>query len=673
MKSDHWNFLANLLGTPGPAKPRDEKAKKADPSETKQPESGVELSQKTEAREEPKPAVKPQLTSKGKADDTGIQVQGDQISPEPDLKTETAGGTDAEPITREDILDALTASAPPKVLPGFGLDVQDDQPNSLDQLTQREPEASVRREKSDASPKKKKKRASSSFGDGLKDDEEGVVEAETPAEETLGGDEPTPADETITESTQAQEEASSNDSLDAWAELASEIGLEPEKSTQPESPKPQRSSTARKRSDIDEETTESGSSRLDSPAKARPKRSKNSKATPEQRPASTTGFGHGLGFDDLPKNDAEKDNQPQSTAAEPSGNAVEEKTDELDLPGGWASFTPKESTKAEKSDATSRQSSRSSRQEASKDHDEIQERKTDRRRRYRPEDEDEDVRPRRPRSRRGESGEDDGDRQQGQRRPSRDEAEANETRPPRTRGRRGARQRMSDEDVQKIEEESTLDRKRRDDEDQQETAGNDGRKRGSRKRRRDDSSNDDARLHRARREDSDNDQDEEREATSRHRDEDDETPSRGRRRGRRGRGGRGRSEHEDSRETRSADKASDPLENASAFDDDHEDDHEIDAIRQGQRSNTRGRQRNDDDRDTESGQRGRRRRRSEDSNEEERAPRSRRDQDTDNGKESRGKRTTIPSWLETVDLLVNANIENHKKPKGGRGRSNKKR
>ncbi|MDA8697779.1 hypothetical protein N9M41_04805, partial [Rhodopirellula sp.] len=70
----------------------------------------------------------------------------------------------------------------------------------------------------------------------------------------------------------------------------------------------------------------------------------------------------------------------------------------------------------------------------------------------------------------------------------------------------------------------------------------------------------------------------------------------------------------------------------------------------------------------------RRRRRAEDSSEEgERNPRNRRDQESDAERESRGKQTTIPSWLDTVDLLVNANIENHKKSKNGRGKTSKKR
>ena len=41
------------------------------------------------------------------------------------------------------------------------------------------------------------------------------------------------------------------------------------------------------------------------------------------------------------------------------------------------------------------------------------------------------------------------------------------------------------------------------------------------------------------------------------------------------------------------------------------------------------------------------------------------------------RRANVPTWLETVELLVNANIENHKKPNkgggGGRGRGGGRR
>ena len=117
----------------------------------------------------------------------------------------------------------------------------------------------------------------------------------------------------------------------------------------------------------------------------------------------------------------------------------------------------------------------------------------------------------------------------------------------------------------------------------------------------------------------------------------------------------------------------DPLERTSAFDDDHEDDQEVAEIRRGQRS--RSRNRDEDQSEVRGENRGRRRRRSEDSdnNETERVARKRPERETETSRESKGRRTSIPSWLETVDLLVNANIENHKKSKGGRGKGGKKR
>ena len=47
--------------------------------------------------------------------------------------------------------------------------------------------------------------------------------------------------------------------------------------------------------------------------------------------------------------------------------------------------------------------------------------------------------------------------------------------------------------------------------------------------------------------------------------------------------------------------------------------------------------------------------------------RDRGDRDRDEGDSRRRRgRSDVPTWLETVDLLVKANIENHKK-KGGNG------
>ena len=44
-----------------------------------------------------------------------------------------------------------------------------------------------------------------------------------------------------------------------------------------------------------------------------------------------------------------------------------------------------------------------------------------------------------------------------------------------------------------------------------------------------------------------------------------------------------------------------------------------------------------------------------------------RDREDSESDETRGKRGNVPTWLETVELLVDANIENHKNSKGGGG------
>jgi hypothetical protein len=50
-----------------------------------------------------------------------------------------------------------------------------------------------------------------------------------------------------------------------------------------------------------------------------------------------------------------------------------------------------------------------------------------------------------------------------------------------------------------------------------------------------------------------------------------------------------------------------------------------------------------------------------------------RDRDQDGNGEATRQRHNVPTWIDTVELLVNANIENHKKNKGGRGRGGRKR
>ncbi len=88
MRSDHWNFLANLLGTPGPAEPPKEESKKEEHVEPAPPA-------------QPKPTEQP--AAKSDADDESEVSQWDD---------------DSEP-SEESVLDALKTIAPQNILPGF--------------------------------------------------------------------------------------------------------------------------------------------------------------------------------------------------------------------------------------------------------------------------------------------------------------------------------------------------------------------------------------------------------------------------------------------------------------------------------------------------------------------------------------------------------------------------
>ena len=693
MKSDHWNFLANLLGTPGPAKPREEKAKKQKPAEsapvdTPQPtkaeqEVSSDLAANSGSEEEPKASV-------DEHDSTFVEENAGSVDAVAEKNTKAKK---SEPITREDVLDALTASEPPNILPGFGAVSDDEQPSTLEQLTQSKASTPPPPPQKKPKVEKRKKGNATAFGVGL-------VEEDASAEATASDQTDLPSDATDTakdtsvpESKQVPEKQEQEDApADPWVKLASEIGFESTDSdlqetssrqTEVNKPSPsqeleddsrsqpsKRRSARKKTSVVDKASTDSRE------ASDKPSESRNAASM-----ESAGGFGFGLGVEDdkgaqqpeevLPKNDA----------------FANKADDELDLPGGWASFGDKKSADPEDSEQTTSSASNPTRKVGPDNRDEISARKTDRRRRYRSEDEDGDDRPSRSRSRRGkgkereeqdeslESASTSRDRAPDRRRPDSDE-DTEDSKPRRRRGRRGARQRMSEEDVQGIDEKSALESTHLDDEDQDEVQEKGERRRsGSRRRSRNESSRENPKRGRATREDAeDQEQSEDREVRSRRRDDDEETSGRGRRRGRRGRGGRSRGETDDSRRATSSNESSDSVLKTSAFDDDHEDDHEVEVMRRDQRSSSRGRSRNEDDRAGDGERRGRRRRRPEQSDDgEERTARSSRDQDSEEGRESRGRRTSIPSWLDTVDLLVNANIENHKKPKGGRGRGNKKR
>ena len=89
MRSDHWNFLANLLGTPGPAEP-------------------------------PIEAEKKEVEPKSPAESPVEEV----IDAEASIETENAGRETAQPDHAAEsdgasVLDALKATVPTELVPGF--------------------------------------------------------------------------------------------------------------------------------------------------------------------------------------------------------------------------------------------------------------------------------------------------------------------------------------------------------------------------------------------------------------------------------------------------------------------------------------------------------------------------------------------------------------------------
>ena len=700
MKSDHWNFLANLLGTPGPAKSQEEKKNKkvaASDSDVEQTAATSDPSQDSSASPVEATAGEAQAESSQPTSSEAKKTSEPDFSTE--IKNQAASNDDsvtpAKPITREDVLDALTSTEPPKILPGFGLSESDNSDTgsesaSLDQLTGVD---TSNDNLSLSDHPTLRSNAASQVNDTDSDQEQAASIASTPAETAEG-----------------EEDAEAG--LDTWGQLASQIGF-----------------ASHSRESIEEKPLARGSGdggqddrskASESASKANPLPPKASSVAPKteasQKDKSLGGFGAGLGFDDdLSDEDEMADNHSDTifeSGDKPKTSAADELTpsatselsahseSESELPGGWATFSSnpnqdasndRQQTHTEDTERPSRRRSprgKSGDREDGRDGEKSQQRETDRRRRYRDEDEDGEPRPRRGRSSRSDGerlSEERGSRNERRSREGdrRDDGESTEEsgegRRRRGRGRRGARQRISDEQVQGMSDDSDLELNHQAGDDSSED-----RQRGSRRRsqHRDDRVDDEDRGRRSRRSEGrakgdERDSDREDEVQTRRtegskEESEEESSTRGRRRGRRGRGGRSRRDQE-KLDLNEGSSDIDPLQRSSAFDDDHEDDHEMEEIRRGQRSGNRNRNRDEDERSSNTENRGRRRRRSNESDDSERNPRSRKDRNADSTDESRGKRTTIPSWLETVDLLVNANIENHKKSKNGRNRSSKKR
>lgn len=642
MKSDHWNFLANLLGTPGPAKSQEGKKPKAEKSAEKTLSEPIEEPHVDDSGEsandvDSPPSTPSSETTQGEESDLSIDAQ--------HSSTDASDG-EFEKITREDVLGALVSTAPPKTLPGFGAGDEDSQTQTLDQLTGTNMQESV-----------------VEVGGEATSDENMAPELVKTSQEEDSKAAGTEIDEEAANTTEE------SGSVDTWGDLASEIGFTPSEESQPIAP-------------INAEA--------ETDSKPKTKRSTNQKsrrASASKR--SGSGFGEGLGFDSA--EEPESPSEPMGEAANGLDSSKSEadqldtsNDDSVDLPGGWATFSSgsdENDHQEQAATSTLEEVSGETKAEGTRGP------KTDRRRRFRDKEGDGENRRKRTRSRR-----DDNDRR-GNEQASDEREEATETsqrrghndreekrsrdsegesRSRRSRGRRGARQRITEDDARLIDEEMESNRESREEGSSSEARG--GRRRGrSRSEDQESTASNQEVRRRSRRSDSESDDRENEGANdSRSKDEEGEFTGRGRRRGRRGRGGRNRKDGDAATNQDPVD-THDPLERASAFDDDHEDDQEVAEIRRGQRS--RSRNRDEDQSEVRGENRGRRRRRSEDSdnNETERVARKRPEREPETSRESKGRRTSIPSWLETVDLLVNANIENHKKSKGGRGKGGKKR
>lgn len=673
MKSDHWNFLANLLGTPGPAKSQEEKKTKqpssdqgedntiAGPSPESQvmseepPSSGEAL--KTPSGEEPDVTAEP-VTASSPADEAGPSSE-----PESGKK-----------ITREDVLDALTSTTPPKVLPGFGAPEESEEATSLEQLTNSS--------NSSASPEHE---TASQAGSN-------ETSSISPPQEDSSSQDKTQVE--IVDQT-GNSEKNGEDTDDSWGQLAEDIGFTPRESDQP--------ATSPKKSGAAQLSAESVAvDSMTAPVTENQKRkTKQNSPGRSSTKESASGFGAGLGFeieDDSQGDETDDFEETRQTFGEETSahesetgeresnpSTTQDSEAELELPGGWATFSDKESEPSVPKNTIVEEPQSSTNPGSSRENEKANQRQSDRRRRYRDDDEDGGVRSKPPRTR-GRTNErqqrESGDRKEGEaeslekdRRSNRQNDEhSGDSRKRRPRGRRGARQRMSEEDIQQLDGVVDQDSGESKDEGDLARSRHDDRRRGGRRRNRDrhEATGDESSRRSQQSDDPELEADSEVEFRSEESGHDDSAPNRGRRRGRRGRGGRRRRGEGVDKDATSQD--SDTLQSASAFDDDHEDDHEMEEIRHEQRGGSRNRRRDEDDSDSGGENRRSRRRRATDSDpSEERPNRGRKDRDTENSREPRGKRTTIPSWLDTIDLLVNANIENHKKTKNNRGRGHKKR
>jgi len=659
MRSDHWNFLANLLGTPGPAEPPKKEKEKSARAAARDVQGEVE--------EESERSQSLQVDKT-----TPVAAESGELPSEADFKRTPshppAGDSQAvdvdeaaAPDSVMEVIEALTSAVVPQQLPGFG-PANRAKDAKLEELTSSadRPSRPVRSSEPSAQPR------GGTDSDSTRPAAEAKVASEVPQT-------PLPPE---------------NDGFEqTWGQLASELGV----SSEPK-PHPEVTSGESSVSDVSQSPRRPGHSQASA-----------SFGGGKQHPPRKTragGFGSGLGFD-LDDDDDDDEEEvledvefaPQARSSS-AGDLEDEDLEDGDLEDGdledggdddleddlFSSRNLFAEVGDDDEDDSSEGGIAFGGERSPRDRDQSSRRSRGRQRgRERSSERPrEEVKEEGSRSAPTQRDEDEGTAEfggsrQGRTEPSsdRDDSEANRRR----RGRRGARQRASQprEEIDSTSERTPV---RADARSREETSGRQERR--DSRRGRAVSWDDDAGgpsggravAGRAEFEDDFVDDDLEREdvvaaSDAEGADDGDEAddarrPRRRRRRGR-GRGARETREPQVRREEAEGDTLSDDPIPTSAFDDDHEDDEEVAEIRRVRRSRSRG-----DEPAAEAGGR--------------RSSRESVDERDDRG--DKPKRREVPTWLETVEVLVNANIENHKRSGrggggggggGGRGRGGKRR
>ncbi len=646
MRSDHWNFLANLLGASNSSdSPKKKAAPKKPVAPSPEPEtSKAESSRKQSSSDLASKETAPQPTEQGERPKR-------QNLPTP-VTSKTSGDA---PKSVEDVLDALRSATPPQNIPGFG------PPKKAQAVAKRSTEA--------------ERPAETSKPAGFQDRPRNPVGTSNSPE--------TPK--------LATAPAANEDTDQAWGSLANQLGVTVDDDfaieRSPSSESPSRQAPAPSDSRNRPERSEGG--RRDNQTKSRSDSPQDAASDRRPSPAKSQGSGFGTGLDVAPSEDSGEDiteafgaPRRRPTPAEsrrdtpaPSRGRSERSRDvqSSDEPEGKF-ISKKSSLNDDDSETGERAPRRRGRRRGVRQR--ITEDQLERGEETPAQSEEKPRAGREASPRRGERNRSEGGRTAAA---SSDSGRSDSGRSDSGRGREQGSRGGSSRDSQRspASDRDAGRRQRSPAKEAVEPSNRSGRSRPERAQDDDrdfedgfasnlfvDDFDDDDVLS------EDQDVDEPKAA-----DRDEEAPRpRSRRRGRRG-GRRGRNRDEANRPEDEAknDDSVDTFAELPSFDDDHEDDDEADAIRREKRRPQSGR-----------GSRGARdssSRESSDQDESSESSSRSRGRGRRNASDSEGSadRPSAPTWLETVSLLVDANVENHKKTPargsggGGRGRGGKRR